>query len=276
MDFDWDEELIETQHKKPEEDPPEEDGWEYVDELIDDETDDSTVTLAIKRIEQAKLYESLITHDFFAPGSARPEIQSKVTKEIRDFILDRLSVLVGLKDEPSTVQVKAEMPWNESQIEALTSIANRLVDKKSTTVLNKPTVQQFSAVSSSVPVVNVVNQSPVQPKQAEVDYQPVQKRTKRTKRTRRRKAEAKVKLPSGVKIDDNTGRPMSENGIVLYGGQVTNKSSPPKKMPTQAEMNMINNRAVQRNQAGTGSIGDKLLGMAINQAQSLNRNILEE
>ena len=279
MDLDWDQKLIDEQ-TQPQyaQEPVLEEGYEYddVDEFIDEDSDmdDSTVNTAIKRIEQAKLYESILKHEFFAPGSARPEIQTKVTKEIRDFILDRLTILMGLKTEPKDIQIKAEMPWNDDQIAALTSIASRLVDKKnSTKTVNNPVVQQFASSEVTQPRVNVATTHNVQP------AQPQQKVAPKTRKVRRKRAgptKTTKNMPAGMTVDPNTGRPMSANGVVLYGGQVQNAKAPPKKMPSQMEMNQMNNSLVQRNATGAGSVGDKLLGMAITQAQNLNRNILED
>lgn len=267
MDIDWDNmtqqdpnELIET--------PPENDGeWDYVDEFIGtEESEEGTVNEVTKRIEQAKLYESLLNHDFFAPGSARAEIQNKVTKEIRDFILERLTILVGIKQEQPAQQPlqSVELPWDESQIEALTSIADRLLEKKTTQpVKSSPVVQQFSGGVGG-PKVNMVQQTQKTPPARQQNKQVVNQNQP-----------AKKKLPPNVKIDPATGNPVSDLGVVLYGGQVKNKKKPPKPMPSQRAMDMINQNQVQRTNSGS-SVGDQILGLAITNAQNMNKNIIEE
>ena len=276
MEFDWDNmnNEQETYPQLPDNQPDiaGDDEWEYVEEVMSDDDVNSTVNEAIKRIEQAKLYESLLKHDFFAPGSAREEIQSKVTNEIRDFILERLTILVGLK-EPESKKHQQQLPWDAVQIESLTSISNRLVDKKSNSVSApaQPVVRQF-VNNTSQPQVNVA-----QAMQQSIPDQP------KTKMVRRRKEQpvaaqtpGKSAIPPGMKTDPSTGLPISDSGIVLYAGQAQNKKKPATPMPSQTQMNNINATQVQRESAGTGSIGDKLLGLAITNAQNLNRNITED
>ena len=274
MDFDWNDksgDQIESSVNQPTP-PAQDDEWEYVDEFIEeDDQSDSTVNEVTKRIEQAKLYESLLNHDFFGPGSARPEIQTKVTKEIRDFILERLTILVGMKEPQPRIEAQANMPWDDMQIEALTSIADRLVEKKSSHQgIKRPTVQAFTGGSTYEPKVQQAPQS---------SPPPIKKEQPKTRKVKRRKPKAEAQapktLPAGITIDPNSGNPMSENGIVLYGGQVKNNKKPPQSMPTQASMDQLNSAQVQRSTSG-GSVGDKLLGLAISQAQSINNNIAED
>ena len=281
MDIDWDNLNTEELNNSHSEDISNDEEWEYVEEIFEeDQSDNPTVNEAIKRIEQAKLYESLLRHDFFAPGSARPEIQSKVTKEIRDFILERLTVLVGIKQsrEEIPAPVAAAMPWDESQIEALTSIADRLVEKKTATKkTSDPVVKPYVGASSSTLTVNQVstgqqqNAPKMNPPEPQVKVRKVKKK-KVQKQSAPEPAAAKIES----KQDPATGNPVSENGITLYKGQVSNKKGVAKKMPTQREMDALNSRQVQRQSSGGGSVGDKLLGLAITHAQNVNRNIVEE
>lgn len=281
MDLDWDNLNTEELKKSHTEAVSDDEEWEYVDEIFEeDDSDNPTVNEAIKRIEQAKLYESLLRHDFFAPGSARPEIQSKVTKEIRDFILERLTVLVGIKQamEEVSTPVAAAMPWDENQIEALTSIADRLVEKKNSSKQSvNPVVKPYAGASSSSPVVNVAGttQQENTPKMNPPEPQVKVRKVKRRK-VQQQEAPKPATPEIETKKDPVTGNPVSENGITLYKGQVANKSKPAKKMPSQREMDMLNNRQVQRQSIGSGSVGDKLLGLAITHAQNLNSNIIEE
>ena len=90
---------------------------------------------AIARIEQAKLYEALLNHQLFAPGSARPEIIKAVRKEFKEFIQFRLEVLLGIKADgkpghtghAQSIQVKS--PFSDEETVALKDIARKLVEK---------------------------------------------------------------------------------------------------------------------------------------------------
>lgn len=286
MDINWDD--VETQQKTAKAPVDAHDQYEevyeevyedeYVDEIVDesDPDDNPAVVEAIKRIEQAKLYESLLKHDFFAPGSARHEIQDKVTREIRGFILERLSELVGMTTPKTQTAPAAELPWDTEQVEALTSLANRLLEKKASPQKPaQPTVRQFGAHVSE-PSVNVV------PAPQESQSQQKTQKKKIVKRVVRREppqAKTNHNLPAGTKVDPKTGNPIAESGAVLYPGQVTNKKNPPKPMPTQREQDMMNARSVNQASAARGQSGDlgsQILQAAILSAQATNANIIEE
>lgn len=221
--------------------------------------ENSTVNEALRRIEQAKLYESLIRHDFFAPGSARPEIQEKVTTEIRTFILERLSQLVGIIPESTSKRSEVNLPWSQDQVNALTSIADRLLTRSQEPQQKpNPVVNRFNAPTDIVPAQRAAPVGQQQPA--------LQKKPTPTKAN---------PLPANVKLDPATGHPVSDNGIVLYQGQVPNKKHASKKMPSQREIDQLNARQVQSQQR-TNTLGSQMLNAAIQSAQINNANIIEE
>jgi hypothetical protein len=267
--MDWDD--IDRQNRRPE--PQLEDDVDYVDEILHEESDNyeqgytednPIVNEALRRIEQAKLYESLIRHDFFAPGSARPDIQEKVTAEIRSFILERLSQLVGILPEtkaPIAAQ-PVELPWDSAQIEALTSLATRLVEKTSASAAPTPRV-------SSEPVVKVFDSKPAAtaPRVLPAKQAPVPRTAPPPTRPNAQRAPApqpkpKIeKLPDGVTIDPATGNPVTSDGITLYKGQVRNKQRKTLKMPSQKEIDRLNNDLALKNSAGNA--GYRIAGDAV-------------
>jgi hypothetical protein len=222
--------------------------------------ENSTVSEALRRIEQAKLYESLIRHDFFAPGSARPEIQDKVTSEIRAFILERLSQLVGILPE-SSKKSEINLPWSQDQVNALTSIADRLLTKSQETIQKpNPVVNRFNSPTEIIPT-----------QRSAPTHQPTANKTS----VQKKPVPQSNGIPPNTKIDPATGLPMSENGVVLYQGQVPNKKKASKKMPSQREMDQLNARQVQASQRNN-TIGSQMLNAAIQSAQINNANIIEE
>jgi len=281
MDLDWDKvEKIQEQQSQPEEPQMLEEDSEWIyEDVFEDEDEDPAVSEAIKRIEQAKLYESLLKHDFFGPGSARPEIQNKVTKEIRDFILERLTILVGINSPKPQQSSPVSLPWSDIQIQAITAMANRLVDKKATNKSPaRPVVQPFGGgmttpVVNVAPIAEVIENTP----QPEAQTSPVSQNKRKKRRVRKATAKSDESvLPEGTKVDPSTGRPMSDSGAVLYKGQVTNKKNPPKKMPPQGEIDRLHSSQVAKAQTGTNTIGNKMLGLAITSSQHNNRSIIEE
>lgn len=255
-----------------------EDEWEYVDEETSQAEDNSPVGEAIKRIEQAKLYESLLKHDFFAPGSARAEIQNKVTAEIRDFLLERLTVLVGLTAPKQSLpsQVSISLPWNETQISALTHVADRLIEKHSTSVPTQaqPVVQPFAGQIKN-PIVNVAKAQLPEPM---IQQEPQKKMVRRRKEGSGLAPGVIPALPPGTKIDPLTGHPISDNGATLYPAPKISKTSKMKPMPKQSQIDSINATIAAKNSGGAaiGGMGNSMLMQAISHAQYNNRQYSEE
>lgn len=117
------------------------------EQLIEEKKNGSVViNEALKRIEQASLYQTLINHSLFAPNSARPEIMQLVENEIKAFAIERLEILLGMKNENNLEQGSSGQ-FNEEEVLALKAIAGRLVNK------NPPKSVERT------PTLNVVNQS---------------------------------------------------------------------------------------------------------------------
>lgn len=221
---------------------------EVVDE-IDEPVKSSRVSDAIRRIEQAKLYESLLKHDFFAPGSANEDIQSLVMEEIREFILNRLEILVGIKQSTLVRQsTVVASPFSDSEIEALKSIAERLISKGTQTQPVAPKVRQFSQESSE-PIVNKANV-----------YNPVVNKTSQP-------VPPKKKISKKVIVD---GQEFEMKGE--YQKPAVSKTHPPKPMPPQSVVDQLNAAQVEKNMNGAGFVGNNsLLGLAVKSAQENNQ-----
>jgi len=234
--------------------------YEEIDEIIEEDEDEAVVeqevvSEALKRIEQAKLYESLLKHDFFAEGSARPQIQNKVTSEIRSFILDRLNILLGMKPAAEAI-VQAKLPFSNDQVQALIAIADRLVSKNKTPqpVSHQPVINQFNSGGAEVlPKVN----RPVEPIVNQVESEPrvvrkIRKIRKKIEQPKRQLQEGELQGTYRVPVDNSERIPMAS------------PAQEAQKFATE----------VDRNMRGTG--GSKMLNLAIGAAQKKNRNIIEE
>lgn len=104
---------------------------------------------AVKRIQKAKLYETMLSNNLFAAGSAEPEILEEVETELKAIIEEKLEELLGMRTETrGRGQVAAALPFDEDQIEALALIANRAL--KRTPALG----------STPTPVINQVQAEP--------------------------------------------------------------------------------------------------------------------
>ena len=237
----------------------------YVDEVIYDESRvPEVMDEVLKRIEQAKLYESLIRHDFFAAGSARPEIQQAVTDEIRSFILKRLEILVGIKspEQDKIIVQQVNNIFTDDQVSALRDIADRLIQKSQPqNTVTQPQVKQFVAQTQEVRPAQVHSSTP---------------KVNQTKAPQP-KPRQKVQQPSKQPVNEMTPEQRLDPNSGVYKPQAVSKVNPPKAMPSQIVMNAMNAQEVmKRQQNGAGGINDQILKLAIGASQSLNKNIVED
>lgn len=119
---------------------------------------------AVKRIQQAKLYETLLSNNLFAPGSAEPEIQERVEAEIKEFVEGRLEELLGMRAPGASAAVPAaaaQLPFDAEQVEALTMVANRML-KRTPALGSTPTPSIQPVQAEPTPVLNQPVVTPVQ------------------------------------------------------------------------------------------------------------------
>lgn len=86
----------------------------------------SVVGEAILRLEQARLYEMLLKHNFFEGVSNNVSAKQNVEQELKKFILDRLEILLGIKQESqqaTSSEVTVELPFNNVEIDFLKALA---------------------------------------------------------------------------------------------------------------------------------------------------------
>jgi len=106
---------------------------EYVEETEEYAEDENQFLASpvVQKIEKAKLYQMLLTSDFFDEDAADETIVKSVTMEIRKFVHYRLECLLGARNEETEFGTSEpptpKMPWDESQIQALTALANRVL-----------------------------------------------------------------------------------------------------------------------------------------------------
>lgn len=142
----------------------EENDDEYdIEETIDDSSDDlygeqSLINNARIRLEQGRLYEMLIKHDLFDGVDASPEAVNKVQKEIKEFIMERLEVLLGMKaeKEKQVQSVAVELPFNEMEIKALKMVASKITNGASEKMpASEKKENQLNAVKKNSPTLKV-------------------------------------------------------------------------------------------------------------------------
>jgi len=83
---------------------------------------------AFIRLEQARLYELLSKSDIFDGVQANPKALNNVKRELKDFIMERLQILLGITQPKSTIQpedIKFELPFSEDEVEYLKFLAKK-------------------------------------------------------------------------------------------------------------------------------------------------------
>lgn len=87
------------------------------------EQESNTIYNARLRLEQAKLYEMLITHDLFEGVDVIPEAIEKVQNELKFFIVKRLELLLGLREPVVRSKPSLSENFNELEVDFLKQLA---------------------------------------------------------------------------------------------------------------------------------------------------------
>lgn len=236
---------------------------EIFEDNVDEEQQNEVLSEAEKRIEQANLYQALLKHDLFAPGSARPEIIDAVRKEFKGFILSRLELLLGIKQEaPKQIVQQVQSPFTDAEVQAIKAIAARLVEKSAP--------QQASAPVAPVPAINTMAAAP-QAQQVRPSVQSVGTTQNQAQRTVKTVVTKKIVKQGGQTVSEqvqeqapqqqtapkkNKGRKATGNVSAITGEELSqaavedNPALRPLAMPSQAQMDMMNAQQADRNARG--------------------------
>jgi hypothetical protein len=162
--------------------------YEFMEEL----EEQSLIDNARVRLEQGRLYEMLIKHNLFDGVDAHPEAVSKVQEELKSFIMERLEILLGMKQEKETEihQIVNKPQFNDMEVEALKSIASRLTKGKSEeapTTAPEPVANELNTVKQveQEPTINALGSKKKQKQPVTKIKQPSAKKTpKRARKAR--------------------------------------------------------------------------------------------
>ena len=228
----------------------------------------SVINEAIERIEQAKLYEALLSHQLFSPNSARASVIKAVKKEFKEFIQFRLEVLLGMRADGKVGSHSASgrnvpSPFSDEETAALKDIASKLV-QRGRAQQSQPTINSVNVPRPQIQELTVQASPQVQ----EVGEQP--QRTTRTVTRRIVKRNGQIVSQEDVpteKPQKRVPRPKTNNVNAKTGqdyGQAANPAKPPVPMPTQAAMDNMNANLAHRNMKGAASQSSGL-GQAMQQ-----------
>lgn len=214
---------------------------------------DTVVSEAMRRIEQANLYQTILKHSLFAEGSARPEIIEQVQRELMEFALGRLEALLGMgSTAPATSRgpVKVELPFDDEQVDALKAIANRALKRNLETPqpqLN--TVTQPAAAPAPMPIPIPV--PAVNPVKAAATARTAPRPAARTAAPAKPAAPATATKPKRRRsgnvsaVTDDEGKVIVDKDYSQAKGQGNHPK--PLPMPTPTQMNMQAAMAVDGN-----------------------------
>jgi len=107
-----------------------EDEFDTEDELNEETKNEFLSSSVVQKIEKAKLYQMLLTSDFFDDDAADSNVIDSVTAEIRRFVHFKLECLLGDRTadkEFGESSPAPALPWNDGQIQALTILANKVL-----------------------------------------------------------------------------------------------------------------------------------------------------
>ena len=253
---------------------------EYIEEQFPQDSDGQpsqdtqtqvVLSEAVKRIEHAKLYETLLNHELFTPGSARQEIIEAVEAEIKQFILSRLEVLLGMApSSPAPNSMQTE--FSQDEISALHHLAGHLLKRNTIQSSNPQMVPvaaapqpQLQRASQSQPTIRPAGKAQVQPVGAP---RPVSNGNTGSKAAPVRKGVTR-------KRTQNVG---AYDGKEYSQARPTAAEAPgapqPLKMPPQAMIDSINATQVHKTQQAmqlSNGVG-KMLDAAVKLAQIQNRS----
>jgi len=93
-----------------------------------DKRESNVLNDATIRLEQARLYDMLIKHDLFQGVQANPQALNNVQNELKAYIVSRLEILLGIRQEIQETeeddrQFIVDSPFNDIEIEFLKALS---------------------------------------------------------------------------------------------------------------------------------------------------------
>jgi hypothetical protein len=224
------------------------------------------------RLEQARIYEELIKTDLFSGYEGDQKAIDNVKSELKDFLVERLKVLMGIGQEKKKVQIDYEnlsfdLPFNEVEIEFLKALAlqgtkGQSAGATTATVTAKPIQSDKSRNSirglskSEKPKINPIKRSA--PKQEYIEPEPEYEEEyeeeepnfppPRQEKTRREEYKEPVRRKSSKKVSD-----MSDDDIVRRSEEIDREQRekrsgrPANALPQPNESQMNNMYANRQN-----------------------------
>lgn len=113
----------------------------------------STLSEAVKRIEEANLLKTLVNADIFAPNSAAPEVLESVKQRLQAWALNELEILLGMKQPAPKVVAAAKSQFDDEETLSLKKLAAKMLGRDSATIsmpAREPAIMQIGAQTQQI------------------------------------------------------------------------------------------------------------------------------
>jgi len=140
----------------------------FLNKLLSEEDSDVLNTAKV-RLEQARLYEMVLEHDMFSDVKSDPRAIHKVQTEIKNFIMERLEILLGMRQEKQTQQTESSIQFNDMEVSALKDLAFKLTKGATASFQEQAAAPtKTSGLKTLSQVMKTQNISNMKPKSAQV------------------------------------------------------------------------------------------------------------
>jgi len=154
---------------------------DFIEEYDDDEEEIDTVNEAHVRLEQGRLYNMLINHNLFEGVDADPTAIANVQKQLKDFILEKLEEMLGMRAKKEAQPVTIQSDFSKLEIQVLKKVASKMSKGMTDSTSNsEPVKNELNTVKKQEPTKRL-NSLGGQKKQATKN---VKKQTKKIKKKR--------------------------------------------------------------------------------------------
>lgn len=101
--------------------------YDLTEELEEEEEDYSSVLSDARlRLEQGRLYETIMNHELFDGMDADPAAVKHVQRQIRKFAKEQMEIMLGMRRETAKVErLEIDFPFNEVEVRVLRLLADK-------------------------------------------------------------------------------------------------------------------------------------------------------
>ena len=200
------------------------------EEEAEEDAVDTVLSNAIERIEEANVWKLLISQDVIAPGSASTRVVKSVNSQLKKFGLNRLEILLGMKDLQVEKPVQVQQQFDPDEARALRILAAKVLGRSIASVITSDSSPKLNTVSvqeeRSEPRLQKVS-APQQPKLNRQEAPPKQK-TAVERAGNQLKVATKTSKRTNVPEDAK-----ADKGYALPNLTTTNKPRPMPNMQQQ-------------------------------------------